>query len=257
MTTGDESAGDLITGEEDCPPMAKVVTWNCNMAFRKKKDQLLRYDPDLLVIQECESPAANGDWSDFSDWLWIGENEHKGIGVFARNGISLQPGNVTGLGGRLSLPVTTDASIDLLAVWAMNDKENPENRYIGQVYASVRDYREWIDSNTVVIGDFNWNIIWDESPKSPLRGDFADTVRILNNCGLQSVYHTVTGSDFGDEDATTFYMHKKPNREYHIDYIFAPDDTVGSVSEFTIGEYDDWIDASDHMPVIVEFQNIA
>jgi len=245
-------AVDLITDGIDYLHMTKFVTWNCNMAFRKKKGQILRYDPDILVIQECESPSANGDWSEFSDWVWVGEDKHKGLGIFSRNGISLEPGDVTGRGGRYSVPVATDAGIDVLGVWAMNDKQKPENRYISQVYTALQDYREWVDSGTVVVGDFNWNVIWDESPKSPLRGDFSDTVGILNDCGLRSVYHSVVGPDFGEEDTPTFHMHKKRDREYHIDYIFVPDRTVDSVSEFTIGEYDDWIDASDHMPVIVE-----
>ncbi|QZA88394.1 endonuclease/exonuclease/phosphatase family protein [Salinarchaeum sp. IM2453] len=232
--------------------MTKLVTWNCNMAFREKKGQILRHDPDILVIQECESPVTSGDWSEFSDWLWIGENEHKGLGVFVRNGISLQPGNVTEPGGKFSLPVATDTSIDVLAVWAMNDKEHPENRYISQVYTSVRDYDDWIGSDTVVVGDFNWNIMWDESPNSPLRGDFSDTVRLLNDRGLRSVYHSVTESAFGDEDATTFYMHKKSDREYHIDYVFAHDEVIGSLSDFWIGRFNEWIDASDHMPIVIE-----
>jgi len=131
--------------------------------------------------------------------------------------------------------------VDVLGVWAMNDERNPKKRYIGQIYTTLRNYREWIDSDTVVIGDFNWNVIWDESPDGPLRGDFSDTVGIMNDCGLRSAYYSVAGSDFGDEDVPTFY-------------IFAPDDVVDSVSKFTIGEYDDWIDASDHMPVIMELE---
>jgi exonuclease III len=243
-------AGDLIIDGKDGLRMTKLVTWNCNMAFRKKKDQILHYDPDILVIQECESPSVSGDWSEFSDRIWVGEDKHKGLGIFSRNGISLESGNVSGPGGRFSVPVATDTEIDVLGIWAMNDEQNPENRYISQVYAALQDYREWIDSDTVVVGDFNWNIIWDESPKSSLRGDFSDTVGILNDCRLRSVYHSVVGPDFGDEDEPTFYMHKKQDREYHIDYIFAPDGIVDSVSKFNIGGYNDWIDASDHMPVM-------
>jgi len=33
----------------------KVVIWNCNMAFRKKYKVLLeQYDPDIILVQECE-----------------------------------------------------------------------------------------------------------------------------------------------------------------------------------------------------------
>nr|WP_247381959.1 endonuclease/exonuclease/phosphatase family protein [Halorientalis brevis] len=224
------------------------------MAFRKKKEQLLQHDPDILVIAECESPQSNGDWSDFSDWRWIGENEHKGLGIFARNGITLDSAFVDGDGGRYSIPVTTDTAIDLLGIWAMNDKQQPANRYIGQVYRSLQDYQDWIDSQTVVLGDFNWNVIWDESPKSPLCGNFAETVDILQSHELHSAYHTVTDTAFGNEEDATFYMHKSQDKEYHIDYIFAGGEILDSVASFSVGDYTDWIDASDHMPVICEFE---
>lgn len=232
--------------------MTKLVTWNCNMAFRKKKDRILRYDPDVLVIQECEAPDTNGDWSAFSDWMWVGEDEHKGLGVFSRNGISLEPAGVAECGGRFTIPIVTDGPMDLLAVWAMDDERNPENRYVGQVHAALRDYREFVDSDTVVLGDFNWNVIWDESPKGPLRGDFSETVDVLNDCGLRSAYHALTDSDFGNEDDSTFFMHKKRERGYHIDYIFAPEEVVRSAGSLSVGAYDKWFDASDHMPVMVE-----
>jgi len=234
--------------------MTTLVTWDCDRAFRKKKDRVLTFDPDVLVIQECENPDTNGDWSEFSDWLWVGENENKGLGVFSRNDLSLEPASVEGEGGRFTLPVVIDDELTLLGVWAMNDRRNPANRYIGQVYRALEEYREFIDSNTIVAGDFNWNVVWDESPKSRLRGDFSDTLGVLNDCGLQSVYHSVTNTEFGTEDDPTFFMHKNEERPYHIDYVFAPDRMVESVTEFTVGEYDDWFDVSDHLPIVVELQ---
>lgn len=33
----------------------KVITWNCNMAFRKKDANILSYKPDLLIVPECET----------------------------------------------------------------------------------------------------------------------------------------------------------------------------------------------------------
>jgi exodeoxyribonuclease-3 len=32
----------------------KIITWNCNMAFRKKADRVLALDPDIIVVPECE-----------------------------------------------------------------------------------------------------------------------------------------------------------------------------------------------------------
>ena len=34
----------------------KIMTWNCQGAFRKKAEFILPLRPDILVVQECEHP---------------------------------------------------------------------------------------------------------------------------------------------------------------------------------------------------------
>ena len=34
----------------------KIITWNCNGAFRKKYHTLDKYHADILIIQECGKP---------------------------------------------------------------------------------------------------------------------------------------------------------------------------------------------------------
>ena len=113
----------------------KLITWNCNMAFRKKKERVLRYDPDVVVIQECENPYKRGEWAEFSDWVWIGENEHKGLGVFSRNGITIESANIEESTCRYVLPVTLNGERSLLAVWAMNDENEPETLHRSGIYS--------------------------------------------------------------------------------------------------------------------------
>ena len=55
------------------------------MAFRKKNAEILKYRPDILIVEECENekklrfdyltPKPN-------DFIWFGDNENKGIGIF-------------------------------------------------------------------------------------------------------------------------------------------------------------------------------
>lgn len=77
-------------------------------------------------------------------------------------------------------PAEKTDDVDVLAVWAMNDEENPRRRYIGQVHTALKNHPGLVDENTVVAGDFNWNVIWDESPDGPLCGDFADTREVYD-----------------------------------------------------------------------------
>ena len=229
----------------------RLVTWNCNQAFRRKQHAHLDLDPDIAVVPECENPTEKGDWSAFTDWRWTGDDPHRGLGVFTRGGITITDTTEVGDADHF-LYVETDI-VDVLAVWAMNNRERPRQRYIGQVYTALENHPELVDEDTVVAGDFNWNVMWDESPRGPLCGDFDDTRELLNEAGLRSAYHDVQGEEFGEEKEATFYMHKKEGRSYHIDYGFVPERLVGSNAEVTVGRYDDWIEASDHVPLLIEF----
>lgn len=232
--------------------MTTIATWNCNMAFREKKELILEHDPDILIVQECENPEKRGVWDEFSDWRWMGENENKGLGIFCCNGFEIESVLSQDSNSRYALPVQISGGRTVLGVWAMNDEQNPRQRYIGQVYTALNDYRDFLSPNSIVAGDFNWNIIWDESPDEPLCGNFVETADILSEIGLVSSYHRLTGSTFGNEESPTFFMHKKQGRPYHTDYLFIPESHTYDVDNFMVGSFEDWLDASDHMPVIVE-----
>ncbi len=232
--------------------MPTLVSWNCNMAFRRKRDLLSKYDPDVLVVQECECPDTVGEWEPFADWRWIGEREHQGLAVFSADGTLSTPG-VTRHGGLLTLPVVTETGPDVLAVWAKNDETTREHRYIGQVSRAVADYEAFLDGETAVLGDFNWNREFDDSPKYPLHDDLAGVIERLRAHDIHSSYHRTRDCAFGDEPEPTLYMQKKRDRPYHIDYVFLPRATFASDVTVTVGAYDDWIDASDHVPLVVEW----
>jgi exonuclease III len=60
----------------------KIVSWNCNGAFRKKFEIIQSLAPDIMVIQECEDPEQSSD-KQYKSWannfLWLGANKNKGI----------------------------------------------------------------------------------------------------------------------------------------------------------------------------------
>jgi exodeoxyribonuclease-3 len=63
----------------------RIVIWNCNMALHGKYEHLLALAPDIAVIPECASiDLIREKAPDFvsSSAIWIGDNRHKGLGVF-------------------------------------------------------------------------------------------------------------------------------------------------------------------------------
>ena len=48
-------------------------------------------------------------------------------------------------------------------------------------------------------------------------------------------------------------MYRKIDRPYHVDYAFMSKGLLGRLDLISIGEYEKWSDKSDHMPLILEF----
>ncbi|MBK5242558.1 hypothetical protein [Clostridium sp.] len=53
----------------------------------------------------------------------------------------------------------------------------------------------------------------------------------------------------GKENKPTFFLYRKKERHFHIDCFFGEKEKINSLE---IGEFDDWITLSDHMPVILD-----
>ena len=71
----------------------KFITWNCNGAFRNKRQFIKGENADVLIIQECEDPARSTkefkSWAG-NDYLWFGKNKNKGICMIPSNGNRLE-----------------------------------------------------------------------------------------------------------------------------------------------------------------------
>ena len=54
------------------------------------------------------------------------------------------------------------------------------------------------------------------------------------------------------ETQSTFYLQRKLEKPYHIDYVFASNKLLDSIKRIEVGKSSDWLGISDHMPIIVE-----
>src|ERR1700749_2206642 len=107
----------------------RIITWNCNMAFRKKVDLVLQYEPDILIIPEGEHPDKLKFTHPPTDMVWYGNNPNKGLGVFSYGDYKLQllPVHEPNLKTIIPIKVSKGAAdFTLFAIWANNptDKGN-------------------------------------------------------------------------------------------------------------------------------------
>lgn len=229
----------------------RLITWNCNGAFRRKYQHLNALDADILVIQECEDPAQST--ADYRTWAgdhaWIGYGKNKGLGIFPRRGQSIEllawPDN----GFQLLLPVRVGGDMDVLGVWTQ--QSNPSKfGYIGQFWQYLQLHKAAFGPKTIIAGDFNSNAIWDRPRRS---WNHSDCVRELNELSFRSLYHLASGEGQGGESQPTFYLYRSDLKPFHIDYLFAHDAMLhGAPPKVKVGSRADWIGVSDHMPIVAD-----
>lgn len=250
--------------------MLKIVSWNCNGALRKKLIEADSLGADVLIVQECEDPAqstkAYQDWA--SNYLWVGTSKNKGIGVFPKNGHIVEKlmwsgsYQIDGLHTRsrstqwktedlkLFLPFKINNTYTVLSCWTKGGDAQAFG-YIGQLWKYLQIHRKDMSCDKMmIIGDLNSNAIWDKEDRW---WSHSDIVAELAHMGINSLYHRQEGEIQGKETRPTFYLHRKAEKPYHIDYAFMSSDCIGD-SSLEVGAYDDWISSSDHMPISIKLQ---
>jgi exonuclease III len=234
----------------------KLVTWNCNGAFRKKIETISQLKADVYIIQECEDPAActssfYKEWA--TNYLWIGDSKNKGLGVFASQQI-----NLTQLAWntvykdhsvKYFLPCMVN-DVQLLAVWT-HYNNSPNFGYMGQFWKFLQLHKNQMN-NIIIAGDFNSNTIWDEWDRW---WNHSDVVRELSEIGIKSLYHMHTKEMQGKETIPTFYLQKKLAKPYHIDYCFASKKYAEKVTGFEIEPFEKWKHLSDHTPMVITMKD--
>lgn len=229
----------------------KVLSWNCNGAFRRKTHLVDEHEPDLVVIQECEDPAQST--AKFRDWagnyIWTGTSKNKGIAVFSRRQRTIEPLDWESDKLELFLPCRVEG-LTLLGVWTKY-ANSPNFRYIGQLWKYMQLHREKIKSpGFLICGDFNSNKRWDEWDRW---WNHSDVVRELAESDLLSTYHHYFKEPQGEESRPTLYHQRNENKPYHVDYIFGSKDLLNDYS-LSVGESSAWLEHSDHMPLLLEIQ---
>ena len=228
------------------------------MAYRKKADFILVYKPDILIVPECEHPDKllfPIDTPKPTDILWFGKNQSKGLAIFSYSNFRFKVLDNHNQDLQMIIPIAvTDGQFgfNLFAIWANNPTDR-DGQYIEQVWKAVHHYNNLLtDTKTILVGDFNSNTIWDRKHR---QSNHSNVVKFLEDKGIFSTYHLHHKQTQGTEEHPTLYMYRHKDKPYHIDYCFASKDLLDKVSSVEIGDFDEWIKYSDHVPVVVTFDN--
>ena len=254
----------------------KIITWNCRMKFREEYNLIFPMNPDIVVVPECEDiKKINFDM--FSkpptDFYWIGNNEHKGLGVFTFNDITIDLDLNYNDTYEYILPLILKRKKEryhLLGVWTQEvkgeRKKNPPFNekvldekgkiipinYIRQFRLSMIHYSEFLENENVIIcGDFNSNLLWKKPHGIVTDRDHEYVVEQLRVKKIYSSYHHYFKEEQGKETLPTFYYHHKKEKPFHLDFCFLSKNLLDKITSVEIGKYEDWRKYSDHVPMII------
>lgn len=234
----------------------KIVTWNCNGALRNKFGRLAELEADICIVQECENPelAKHKEYKTWaSNYLWKGDTKNKGVAIFAKDNIKLDAldwsNQYEDHSVKYFLPCRINNKFNLLGVWT-HKNNSPNFGYIGQFWKYLQVNKNQF-GDVIIAGDFNSNAIWDEWDRW---WNHSDVVDILRKQNVLSVYHEMTNEAQGKEIQPTFFLQRKLEKPYHIDFIFCSESIINQVKNFEIGDLNKWIEVSDHLPLVMELR---
>jgi len=235
----------------------RIIEWNCQGAFRLKNKEILELKPDILIVPECEQEdkLKLGQLTPQpTDFFWYGDTCKKGIAIFSYSNYKFRLLKEFNPDFRYVVPLeVTDGknSFLLFAIWAMDNKQNPLARYIGQVWNAINYYQTILSENSILIGDFNSNQIWDTKDRV---ANHTDVVNFLKQLNIESLYHRQFDEEHGKESLKTFFMYRNIEKSYHIDYVFASHNIIENGYKLTFETSKNWIDKSDHIPLILDVE---
>ena len=222
------------------------------MKFREDSKKILPLKPDILIISECE----NFNLSEQSDSHWVGDNQSKGLGVFTFNGFKIELYKDYSDKYKYILPLVIskeEESYHVMGVWTqkVGEKKKDHQNYIRQFQLSLNHYDSFLNHNNVVIcGDFNSNLIWK---RTGIDQDHQDVLDHLSDKSIYSSYHNFFDEEQGKESHPTYYHYHQEERPFHIDFCFLSQSLINTLQSVEVGKFDDWMDLSDHVPMIIKY----
>ena len=109
------------------------------------------------------------------------------------------------------------------------------------------------EEKIIIAGDFNSSSKWDRKGR---KSNHSNIVKALDEHGIKSAYHEHFAEEQGQESQATLFFTYNEEKPFHIDYCFASEWFCQRLRSMTLGESKDWLEDSDHMPLIMDFEGV-
>jgi exodeoxyribonuclease III len=220
---------------------------------KNKYKKLLNLRPDIAVIQECHHPDSFVNIVDYKDKIWYGDNKNKGLCVLSLSNdykLTLLVEQIK-YDWIVPIQVLGKANFILVVVWTQKKGYS----YGKMLYLALKEYVSlFMNQNVIVICDFN--VDYNLKGSYSGIGGFHTLTQLFNDLKISSCYHHFYHEDFGQESRATHFHQRKSQLPFHIDYCFVLRSILEDIKEFHIGKSKDWIEVSDHFPLILEIEKI-
>jgi len=231
----------------------RIVNWNCNGKFREKWQVLFDAfpDADIFIVDECEDPDFYAD-QEYRKLFTVGfhagtpDYSMKGIGVFSPKGHRLQRVKCKYAHSLMMLgyaPFKVDSSLMILAVW-------PHGKYVEEMMDFLMLNETLITKDLIIIGDTNSTSVLNH--QHPKEKNHDAMVEWLQGKGLVDAYNYVTGEAQGEETIPTFYWWRREDKPFHLDRAYVSPDRLKDFTLPPLPEHKDWLQYSDHMPIVLD-----
>ena len=236
----------------------RIISWNCQGGYRKKIDNILELNPDIVVIQECESLESLRSFCKekipLKSFWFGGFYPHKGLGVFFYKDYQiLSIDNDISIEFIVPMKIMNNFEFYLFAIWAMAPMGKDKGKsYTYQIEKTITKHEGILRNNlSILIGDYNTPNI-----EKPVEKTGFMVIEEFKKLEIFSAYHEYFKKGYGEHNHYTFYQHKKTEFKHMLDYCFASRSIIEKISKVEIGKYEDWIEYSDHCPLIVEIDGL-
>jgi len=232
----------------------RIISWNCQGGYRNKIDKILDLSPDIAVIQECETleklRAFCKEKIQLKSFWFVGFYPLRGVGVFFYKDYQiLSMESDISIEFIVPMKIMNNFEFYLFAIWAMAPMGKDKGKsYTYQIEKTITKHEGILRNNlSILIGDYNTPNI-----EKPVEKTGFMVVEEFKKLEVFSAYHEYFKKGYGEHNHYTFYQHKKTEFKHMLDYCFASKSIIERISNVEIGKYEDWIEFSDHCPLIVD-----